>query len=113
MEAFPAEFVPAHIASFSCAGLRVILALPTGHSHTLYIIERPTFVFPPLSVAQPFSTAQVPHHARSNVPTLNEWKALWRAWDTVTLRMIPQEMLHEKPIDLRHKCLFYIGHIPT
>ncbi|KIJ65772.1 hypothetical protein HYDPIDRAFT_87355 [Hydnomerulius pinastri MD-312] len=27
--------------------------------------------------------------------------------------MIPQEMLHQKPIDLRHKCLFYIGHIPT
>ncbi|KDQ55037.1 hypothetical protein JAAARDRAFT_37574 [Jaapia argillacea MUCL 33604] len=22
-------------------------------------------------------------------------------------------MLHQKPIDLRHKCLFYIGHIPT
>jgi len=27
--------------------------------------------------------------------------------------MIPHEMLHQKPIDLRHKCLFYIGHIPT
>lgn len=27
--------------------------------------------------------------------------------------MIPREMLHHKPIDLRHKCLFYIGHIPT
>lgn len=29
------------------------------------------------------------------------------------MRMIPLEMLHHKPIDLRHKCLFYIGHIPT
>ncbi|EIN06452.1 hypothetical protein PUNSTDRAFT_105460 [Punctularia strigosozonata HHB-11173 SS5] len=27
--------------------------------------------------------------------------------------MIPREMLLQKPIDLRHKCLFYIGHIPT
>ena len=26
---------------------------------------------------------------------------------------LPPEMLHQKPIDLRHKCLFYIGHIPT
>ncbi|PBK74139.1 hypothetical protein ARMSODRAFT_986213 [Armillaria solidipes] len=48
-----------------------------------------------------------------NIPTLNEWKTLWSAWDLVTLKMIPQEMLLQKPIDLRHKCLFYIGHIPT
>lgn len=27
--------------------------------------------------------------------------------------MIPEGMLHTKPIYLRHKCLFYIGHIPT
>jgi formylglycine-generating enzyme required for sulfatase activity len=27
--------------------------------------------------------------------------------------MIPKSMLLQKPIDLRHKCLFYIGHIPT
>ncbi|KAG8771688.1 hypothetical protein FRC12_003469 [Ceratobasidium sp. 428] len=27
--------------------------------------------------------------------------------------MIPQEMLRQKPIDLRHKCLFYLGHIPA
>ena len=42
-----------------------------------------------------------------------EWKDLWAAWDLVTLGMIPSDMLHQKPIDLRHKCLFYIGHIPT
>ncbi|KAF7321472.1 hypothetical protein MKEN_00667900 [Mycena kentingensis (nom. inval.)] len=48
-----------------------------------------------------------------NIPTVEQWKTLWRAWDMVTLQMIPQEMLHQKPIDLRHKCLFYIGHIPT
>lgn len=27
--------------------------------------------------------------------------------------MIPTSMLHEKPINLRHICLFYLGHIPT
>ena len=27
--------------------------------------------------------------------------------------MIPTSMLLEKPIDLRHVCLFYQGHIPT
>jgi len=48
-----------------------------------------------------------------NIPTLEEWDRLWAAWDMVTLQMIPYEMLHQKPIDLRHKCLFYIGHIPT
>ena len=26
--------------------------------------------------------------------------------------MIPKELLHTKPIDLRHICLFYLGHIP-
>ncbi|KAL1660365.1 C-type lectin protein [Schizophyllum commune] len=48
-----------------------------------------------------------------NIPTEAEWESLWRAWDLVTLSMIPPAMLHQKPIDLRHKCLFYIGHIPT
>jgi hypothetical protein len=50
---------------------------------------------------------------RGNIPCPKEWKNLWKAWDLVTLQMIPEEMLHQKPIDLRHKCLFYIGHIPT
>ena len=30
---------------------------------------------------------------------------------SITLQMIPREMLHTKPIDLRHICLFYIGHM--
>lgn len=29
-----------------------------------------------------------------------------------TLSMIPRDLLHTKPIDLRHICLFYLGHIP-
>jgi formylglycine-generating enzyme required for sulfatase activity len=47
------------------------------------------------------------------VPSLAEWEELWKLWDTITLGMIPREMLHCKPIDLRHPCIFYLGHIPT
>ena len=47
------------------------------------------------------------------IPTLDEWRNLWALSDTVTLGMIPPTMLHQKPIDLRHKCLFYLGHIPA
>jgi hypothetical protein len=53
------------------------------------------------------------HPQPYNMPTIASWQRLWAFWDLVTLRMIPREMLHHKPIDLRHKCLFYIGHIPT
>ncbi|MCO5590102.1 hypothetical protein L7F22_044071 [Adiantum nelumboides] len=52
-------------------------------------------------------------HATWGLPSLKEWDDLWAAWDTVTLTMIPNSMLHEKPIDLRHICLFYLGHIPA
>lgn len=38
---------------------------------------------------------------------------MWKAWDSITLGMIPRSMLFTKPIDLRHICLFYLGHIPT
>jgi L-histidine Nalpha-methyltransferase / hercynylcysteine S-oxide synthase len=44
---------------------------------------------------------------------MSEWETMWSAWDFVTLRMIPPSMLFQKPIDLRHICLFYLGHIPT
>ncbi|EPQ32309.1 uncharacterized protein PFL1_00505 [Pseudozyma flocculosa PF-1] len=47
------------------------------------------------------------------LPGPRDWAVMWEAWDTVTLSMIPPSMLHEKPIDLRHICLFYLGHIPA
>lgn len=47
------------------------------------------------------------------VPSLQDWQTLWDTWDFITGRMIPASMLFEKPIDLRHICLFYYGHIPT
>lgn len=47
------------------------------------------------------------------LPSLKDWSVLWKAWDTVTMEMIPRNMLYQKPIDLRHICLFYLGHIPV
>ncbi|KAI3478908.1 hypothetical protein L1887_59092 [Cichorium endivia] len=49
----------------------------------------------------------------AGLPSLADWKTVWDAWNCVTLTMIPQDKLHEKPIDLRHICLFYLGHIPA
>lgn len=109
---------PGHLLAFSVAGLRSIISSTSG-SYTAYILERPAVVFPPLSHTPSFKPACVVSQTDNvkpnicNIPTLEEWKTLWSAWDLVTLQMIPKEMLHQKPIDLRHKCLFYIGHIPT
>ncbi|GLB42137.1 putative sulfatase-modifying factor enzyme 1 [Lyophyllum shimeji] len=103
--------VAQHLTTFSLAGLRAVVSLPRLDGHILYTLEKPTFSFPPLSQTPSFSLTGV--SSTGNVPTLDEWKTLWSAWDAITLQMIPQDMLHQKPIDLRHKCLFYIGHIPT
>ncbi|KAH9819961.1 histidine-specific methyltransferase [Melampsora americana] len=50
---------------------------------------------------------------QGNMPSMHEWDELWSAWDLVTMGIIPQNLLHTKPIDLRHICLFYLGHIPV
>ncbi|OBZ71212.1 hypothetical protein A0H81_08707 [Grifola frondosa] len=44
---------------------------------------------------------------------MDEWHTMWAAWDFITRQMIPPSMLFQKPIDLRHICLFYCGHIPA
>ena len=59
-----------------------------------------------------FATAPE-EYAAHPVPSLEDWKALWTVWDTVTRQMIPDEELNEKPIKLRNACIFYLGHIPT
>lgn len=92
---------------FSASGLRSIYSVSSADgSLTLHCLECPQVSFPPLPLTSP-------SFSPFGVPTVDEWRDLWAAWDLVTLGMIPQEMLHQKPIDLRHKCLFYIGHIPT
>lgn len=44
---------------------------------------------------------------------MSDWEQIWKAWDTVTLQIIPRHLLLTKPIDLRHIILFYLGHIPA
>jgi L-histidine Nalpha-methyltransferase / hercynylcysteine S-oxide synthase len=87
--------------------------------YSLWLLERPPFIFPLLSSPDACNSAGqlVPKKNRPSspfgVPSTQEWENLWAAWDMITLRMIPPSMLFQKPIDLRHICLFYIGHIPT
>ncbi|KAF5380666.1 hypothetical protein D9757_007044 [Collybiopsis confluens] len=83
--------------------------------YSLWLLERPAFIFPLLKPAGNF--AGIPNKSISSspfgIPSVQEWENIWALWDTITLRMIPPSMLFQKPIDLRHICLFYLGHIPT
>lgn len=118
----------AHLRLFARAGLRAVSAVPFSTAGTVaYVLERPSIVFSPLADVLADSLLPAPVYKststdlsesskipmQGNIPTLAEWDALWVTWDAVTIQMIPPAMLHTKPIDLRHKCLFYIGHIPT
>ncbi|KAJ4334700.1 hypothetical protein N0V95_009101 [Ascochyta clinopodiicola] len=69
----------------------------------LHFVSKPAVFFP----TKPDTYAAQP------VPSLNEWRDLWKAWDAVTRQMIPEEELLSKPINLRNACIFYLGHIPT
>jgi L-histidine Nalpha-methyltransferase / hercynylcysteine S-oxide synthase len=69
----------------------------------LHLLSKPTM---------PFSL--IPSlYADSALPSLDDWEALWEAWDLVTKGMLPTEELLEKPIKLRNACIFYLGHIPA
>lgn len=90
---------------FEEADLRVVDSWKApGSEYRLWLLERPAVRF-----------AASPDEGRvaRSLPTLKEWDEMWALWDHITLDMIPKEMLHQKPIDLRHICLFYLGHIPT
>ncbi|KAG8986883.1 hypothetical protein FRB94_007947 [Tulasnella sp. JGI-2019a] len=107
------------LAMFSAANLRVVNRWTDNNSRfSVWLLERPPFnlpTLPSLSHAPPMapSTPLPVQKVFPSVPTLAEWSQLWALWDMVTMKMIPEGMLHQKPIDLRHKCLFYFGHIPT
>ena len=94
---------------FTNANLRPIRRWTDTTSRcSIWLLERPPFTFPLLkspdvaASSSPFS-----------VPTVSEWKTIWSAWDMITMEMVSPQLLYEKPIDLRHICLFYFGHIPT
>lgn len=78
----------------------------SARQYSLWLLERPPFLFPLLKAPTKTSTP-------FGIPSTQDWEILWSAWDMITLRMIPPSMLYQKPIDLRHICLFYLGHIPA
>ncbi|KAF9262875.1 hypothetical protein L218DRAFT_928448 [Marasmius fiardii PR-910] len=105
---------------FSESNLRPVQRWSDSQSrYSLWLVERPAFTFPLLSSRfacnadgqliekKPYSSTPF------GIPSPQEWENVWALWDCVTLRMIPPSMLYQKPIDLRHICLFYLGHIPA
>ena len=83
----------------------------TDSKVALHILERPPVTFPLLSSTP--ATALNPTANPYSIPSVDEFERSWAIWDLITSGMIPPELLHSKPIDLRHKPLFYIGHLPT
>ncbi|EIN13018.1 DUF323 domain-containing protein [Punctularia strigosozonata HHB-11173 SS5] len=81
-----------------------------SRQYSLWLLERPPFLFPLLKSP---TVNEVDLVSPFNLPSVHDWRCMWAAWDFVTREMIPPSMLYQKPIDLRHICLFYCGHIPT
>ncbi|PGH11748.1 hypothetical protein AJ80_07009 [Polytolypa hystricis UAMH7299] len=52
-------------------------------------------------------------YAANPTPSLQDFQSLWKAWDAVTMSMVPREELLSKPINLRNALIFYLGHVPT
>ncbi|KAJ3969028.1 DUF323 domain-containing protein [Lentinula raphanica] len=105
---------------FSESNLRPIQRwMDSTSRYSLWLLERPAFIFPLLkspnacNVAGELVLKKSYSSSPFGIPSPQEWENLWAAWDNITLRMIPPSMLFQKPIDLRHICLFYLGHIPT
>ncbi|KAF5344893.1 hypothetical protein D9758_011590 [Tetrapyrgos nigripes] len=105
---------------FSESNLRPIQRwTDSTQKYSLWLLERPAFTFPLLSSARACNTSgelvlqKKFSTSLFGVPSPQEWENLWALWDLITLRMIPPSMLYQKPIDLRHICLFYLGHIPA
>ncbi|KAJ4380386.1 Ergothioneine biosynthesis protein 1 [Neurospora sp. IMI 360204] len=88
---------------WSKAGLEQVTEWTYGNEYGLHLLAKSRMSF-----------SLIPSvYARSALPTLDDWEALWATWDVVTRQMLPQEELLEKPIKLRNACIFYLGHIPT
>ncbi|KAI8912516.1 hypothetical protein EDD86DRAFT_201589 [Gorgonomyces haynaldii] len=48
-----------------------------------------------------------------NIPSLEQFRSMWEAWDLITGSMIQPSRMLFKPIHLRHPYIFYLGHIPA
>lgn len=94
---------------FTEANLRPLRCWTDADSgYSLWLLERPLFNFRLLQ-----SPASVLSNTPFGIPALRDFEEMWAAWDFITQKMIPDSMMFEKPIDLRHICLFYTGHIPA
>ncbi|KAJ7630942.1 DUF323 domain-containing protein [Roridomyces roridus] len=105
---------------FTEGGLRPIQRWTDSKGqYSLWLLERPRFMFPLVTSPRACNgegvlVPKTPYSSSPfGVPAPQDWANLWAAWDCITRHMIPHQMLMEKPIDLRHICLFYLGHIPT
>ena len=127
---------------FDYAGLRVVQRWgDKTDRYDIWLVEKPCFHFSNSATDSAVSEAKQPTKSQAvqgqaatkidngwagsdldelaqrapppGLPSLQDWQTAWDAWNCVTLTMIPKEKLHEKPIDLRHICLFYLGHIPA
>ncbi|KAF4122989.1 L-histidine Nalpha-methyltransferase / hercynylcysteine S-oxide synthase [Geosmithia morbida] len=88
---------------FKMAGLDEVDRWTRGDEYGVHQLRRAQIPFP----------LDPGRYAASVVPTPDEWRSLWTAWDTVTRQMLPEQDLAEKPIKLRNACIFYLGHIPA
>lgn len=104
--------------TFDAAGLRVVQSwADDAGRYDLWLVEKPPFWFDSTHTSIPAQTPRengansVSRNVNRGIPSMEEWEEMWKAWDTVTLTMISSPMMHMKPIDLRHICLFYLGHV--
>ncbi len=68
----------------------------------LHVLAKPTLAFP----------HRAADYAAEPVPTFQEFKQLWAAWDVVTRYMIPEDGLLSKPIRLRNVSELSSDYIP-
>ncbi|GAA5982534.1 hypothetical protein JCM10908_006688 [Rhodotorula pacifica] len=106
------------VALFHLAGFRLVQYwTDSSRSHYLYLVEKPHMWFPATKEsAAKMLGVQVEDAEKENdygVPTLEKWEEMWRAWDGLMLKIIPESLHFQKPIPLRHIPLFYVGHIPA
>ncbi|KAF2240140.1 hypothetical protein EV356DRAFT_438136 [Viridothelium virens] len=72
-------------------------------NYALHMLSKPMFSF----------SLKPEEYAKHPVPSVEEWRNGWAAWDVVTQGMISKDELLSKPIKLRNACIFYVGHIPA
>ncbi|KAL8997597.1 MAG: hypothetical protein Q9169_003144 [Polycauliona sp. 2 TL-2023] len=74
----------------------------SSNDYHLHLLARPSLAFP----------QRAEQYATKPLPNLEDFTALWAAWDTI-ISMIGEDELLSQPIRLRNCCIFYVGHIPA